>query len=332
MDAALPSLSLTEPHPWVAAGQHRIRFGVFGGPQLDQPPDWGRLIALVQAAENLGFDSYWTADHPALWADCWATLMPLAARTRTIRLGPLVNCIYYRSPALTARLAADIDQISQGRLVVGIGMGDATWEFAQLGLPFPPVRDRQAALEEALTIITGLWSGQPVTVEGAHFQVRAAVLRSGPVQQPRIPILIAGGGERVTLRQVAQFADASNFGAHANVGSAFTPEDVRRKLAALDAHCATLGRPADTVLRSHWSCPVVVAETPEGLQAKLTALGGIAQNFQTSMVAGLPHEVAAAYRGLADAGLQYFIAAVFGDDVETLRLLAEQVLPALASA
>jgi alkanesulfonate monooxygenase SsuD/methylene tetrahydromethanopterin reductase-like flavin-dependent oxidoreductase (luciferase family) len=317
-------------HPWVAEGRDRIRFGVFAGPQLDQPPDWAALLDFVQAADDLGFDSYWTADHPTSWADCWATLMPLAARTKRIRLGPLVDCIYYRSPALTARLAADVDQLSAGRVVFGVGMGDAAREFAQMGLAFPPTRERQAALEEALTIITGLWSGQSVTVEGAHFRVREAVLRSRPVQQPRIPILIAGGGERVTLRQVAQYADACNFGAHANVGSAFTAEDVRRKLGALDAHCAALGRPPDSVLRSHWSSPVVVAETPEDARRKVAALPAwVRENFRSSMVAGTPEEVVSSYRTLTAAGLGYFIACVVGNDVETLRLLADQVLPAL---
>jgi alkanesulfonate monooxygenase SsuD/methylene tetrahydromethanopterin reductase-like flavin-dependent oxidoreductase (luciferase family) len=255
--------------------------------------------------------------------------MPLALKTATIRLGTLVSCVYYRSPALLARLAADVDQLSGGRAVVGIGNGDNPAEFQRLGLPFPPVRERQAALEEALQIVTGLWAGQAVTVEGAHFRVREATLRAGPAQQPRIPVLVAGGGERVTLRQVARYADVSNFGAHEWVGSAFTLEDVQRKLAALDAHCAALGRPAETVLRSHFSMPVVVAATPERVRAKLEAIPNFVQNFPRSMVAGLPHEVVAAYRPLVEAGMQYFTASVIGDDVETLRLLAEQVLPEL---
>jgi alkanesulfonate monooxygenase SsuD/methylene tetrahydromethanopterin reductase-like flavin-dependent oxidoreductase (luciferase family) len=330
MDSSPPASSSWESHPWVAAGKGRIRFGVFAGPQLDQPPDWAALLDFVQAAEALGFDSFWTADHPIRFADCWATLMPLAARTKTIRLGPLVNCVSYRSPVLTARLAADVDRLSGGRLVVGVGIGHVEREFDQMGLPFPSTGERQAALAEALQIIRGLWAGGPVTFDGAHFQVREAALRSGPAQQPRLPILIAGGGERVTLRQVAQYADACNFGAGKQVGSAFTLDDVRRKLAALDGHCAALGRPPETVLRSHWSHPVVVAATPERLRAKLQAIASWAGS--AGQVAGLPGEVAAAYRSLAGAGIEYFIASVVGNDVETLQLLAEQVLPELAPA
>lgn len=311
MPAPSPESSPPGAHPWVAAGRDRVRFGVAYGPQLDQPPDWGGLIAFAQAAEALGFDSFWTADHPLAWSDCWATLMPLALATRTIRLGPLVSCVYYRSPVATARLAADLDQLSGGRLVLGVGTGDNPAEFARLGLPFPPPRERQAALGEALAIITGLWRGEPVTLEGRHFRVRGAALAAGPVQHPRVPILIAGGGERYTLRLVARRGDMSNFGAHPAVGSAFTLDDVRRKVAALASHCAALARPVAAVACSNWAAPVVVGPTPEAVRRKLAALpdwmrGGVA----SSTVAGTPAEVVAHYRPLVAAGLRYFMVCV----------------------
>ena len=145
-------------HPWVAAGRDRVRFGLMYGHQLDQPPDWGALVGFFPAAEALGYDSYWTADHPIFFADCESTLTLAARATHSIRLGPLVACVSYRHPALTARLAADLDQLSGGRLGLGLGTGDNPDEFAQLGLPFPPPRERQATLAEAVAVITGLWA------------------------------------------------------------------------------------------------------------------------------------------------------------------------------
>ncbi len=108
---------------------------------------------LAQMAEGLGFDSFWRTDHPMVGHDCWTTLAALAAVTRTIRLGTQVSCVAYRSPVLLARMAADIDAISHGRLVLGLGSGDMPREFQQMGLAYPTIQERQAALEEAIRII-----------------------------------------------------------------------------------------------------------------------------------------------------------------------------------
>jgi alkanesulfonate monooxygenase SsuD/methylene tetrahydromethanopterin reductase-like flavin-dependent oxidoreductase (luciferase family) len=301
-------------HPWVAAGRGRVRFGVAYGPQIAPRADWPALAGFVQTAEALGFDSYWTADHPAAWPECWMTLALLAAQTKTIRLGPLVSCVAYRPAALIARLARDLDDASGGRLVLGLGAGDSPDEFARLGLTWGTLRERQAALEAAIPAIRDLLGDAP----------------SPHTHQPRIPLLIAGGGERVTLRQVAHYADMANFGAHARVGGAFTGADIARKFAALRDHCAALYRPYEAVLRSHWAGPVVVAPTPDAVRAKLDRLPApLLERFRTSAITGTPAEVRDAYRALVAAGMQYCIAVVVGDDRETLHLLAEQVIPAL---
>ena len=104
------------------------------------------MHVLAQMAEGLGFDSFWRTDHPMVGHDCWTTLAALAAVTRTIRLGTQVSCVAYRSPALLARMAADIDAISHGRLVLGLGSGDMPREFQQLGLAYSTIQERQAAL------------------------------------------------------------------------------------------------------------------------------------------------------------------------------------------
>jgi alkanesulfonate monooxygenase SsuD/methylene tetrahydromethanopterin reductase-like flavin-dependent oxidoreductase (luciferase family) len=316
-----------ETHPWVADGAGRPRFGVAYGPRAD----WPATRDFAQAAEGLGFDSYWSYDHPLLGRDCWPLLTAVALATSTIRLGTLVNCVAYRHPALLARLAADVDDLSGGRLVLGLGIGDFAFEFARLGLPFAPVPQRQAALEEAARIVTGLlWTDQPVTVRGAHFAVEEAVLYPPPTRRPRIPLLIAGGGERVTLRQVARHADAANFGQSRYGGAARTLDDVRRKHAALQRHCDDLGRPYETVLRCHTTFYLVLATSPDALRAKVDRLPPLVRQLsEGSLVAATPGEAIAYFRDLAAAGVAYFIAAIYGDDVETVRLLTEEVIPAV---
>jgi alkanesulfonate monooxygenase SsuD/methylene tetrahydromethanopterin reductase-like flavin-dependent oxidoreductase (luciferase family) len=226
---------------------------------------------LVQEAEALGFDSYWTMDHPTSGMDCWTLLSALAVTTSTIRLGMAVNCIFYRSPTLLARMAADVDRLSGGRLILGLGIGNHEKEFAKMGIPFLPVSERQEALADTIQIVKGLWGSTPFTYTGTHFQVSEANVRPGPVQQPHVPVLLAGGGERVTLRHVAQCADVANFGADKRVGSAFTPADIVRKYAVLRQHCETLGRNYDSILRSYSSATVLVAETHAKLMTKLEA-------------------------------------------------------------
>ena len=312
-------------HPWVAARQNRIRFGIAFGPRRD----WPETRAFVQLVEALGFDSYWTMDHPISGFDAWSSLSALAAVTERLRLGPLVSCVFYRSPAMLARLAADVDRVSGGRLVLGLGGGNHAREFAKLGLPFPSTTERLAAVAETVHIVRGLWGEEPFTFASEHFRVNAATVRPTPVQQPRVPILIAGGGEKVTLRQVAEFADASNFSPHAMAGSAYGVEDVRRKLAVLRGHCEALERPFAAILRTQVAVPVVLAETASGLEAKLAAIPEtVRRGYASSTLAGLPEDAVAYYQGLAEAGLNYFIAGVYGNDTETVRLLAEQVMPA----
>jgi alkanesulfonate monooxygenase SsuD/methylene tetrahydromethanopterin reductase-like flavin-dependent oxidoreductase (luciferase family) len=236
-------------HPWVAEGARRVRFGLYGVLK----PDWTRTLEWAQLAEEVGFDSFWLADHPvAHGRDCWTYLAALATGTRRIRLGSLVSCVFYRAPALLARIVADVDMISNGRVVLGLGIGDIEGEFAQLGLAYPSVRERQAALGDALQVLPRLLGGEEVTLRGVHTGVANAVIRPGPSQEPRVPILVAGGGEKVTLRQVAQYADASNFGAGDTIGSAWTLDDVRRKYVALRGHCEAVGRPYDSVLRTYF--------------------------------------------------------------------------------
>jgi len=279
-------------------------------------------------------DSFWGIDHPILFgADCWTMLAMLAATTQRIRLGSLVSCVYYRQPALLARMAADVDRLSHGRLVLGLGMGDAAVEFEHMGIPLLPGRQRQQAVEETVHIVKGLWGSGPFSFEGQQFTVSEATVQPGPVQQPHVPLLIAGGGERVTLHQVAAHADACNFGEHANTGGVGTLDDVRRRFEALNRHCEVMGRPYESILRSHSTLVLLLAETEAQLQAKLEAIPPRRlASWRASSLIGTPREAVAYYQALTDAGMQYFVAFVYGADLETPRLLAERVIPELRAA
>jgi alkanesulfonate monooxygenase SsuD/methylene tetrahydromethanopterin reductase-like flavin-dependent oxidoreductase (luciferase family) len=312
-------------HPWVSNGQGTVRFGIAGGPT----GDWPALRDFVQMAEELGFDSYWRPDHPLLLSDCWTTLAAVAAVTSRLRIGSLVSCVFYRNPVLLARAVADVDRISQGRVVLGLGAGDIEAEFRAMGLRYPPVRERHEALAEMLHIIPPLLRGETVTYRGAHFQVEGAKLHCQPVQQPYVPVLIGGGGERTTLRLVAEHADASSIGVGSWGGGAQTDLDVRRKYEALQEHCSAVGRPYASVLRTFHFVPVLLAESESALAAKrerareLLALGGPAA------LVGTPERVVGRLRPLVAAGCRYFTLAV--PEPETLRMLAEHVIPALTA-
>ncbi|HEY2269070.1 MAG TPA: LLM class flavin-dependent oxidoreductase [Streptosporangiaceae bacterium] len=312
-------------HPWVASGIGRTRFAV-GPVFLDT---WSETRAFVQRAEALGFDACWANDHPNRIMDCWTSLSALALATERIRLISLVSCVYYRSPYLLARQAADVDRLSDGRLVLGIGSGWDAPEFAEMCIPMPSTTVRQETMEETLQIVQGLWRGEPFTFSGKHRQVKDAVLRVLPVQQPYVPILIAGGGEKVTLRQVARYADMSNFAPHESAGSAFDVGDVQRKLGRLEQFCAEAGRPYDSIVRSHYSPLLTLAADEDKLAEKKRKTRIPDAELRTVPLFATPEQAIAHYQALSDAGVQFFLCLVNGRDDETVHLLADVVIPAI---
>jgi alkanesulfonate monooxygenase SsuD/methylene tetrahydromethanopterin reductase-like flavin-dependent oxidoreductase (luciferase family) len=313
-------------HPWVAEGRNKIRFGISIYPQSKE---WADFFAIVKRIEALGYDSYWSYDHPTARADCWTALAALATQTSNIRLGTMIDCIYYRPSYLLARQAADVDRLSGGRLVLGIGIGDAPDEFADMGLRYPPTIERQQTLEETITVLRGLWSSEPITHHGQYVVARNNLGFHPPVQQPHIPILLAGGGEKVTLRQVAKYADMSNFGSHATTGGAYQTEDVVRKYDVLRGYCEEIDRPYDNILRSHFQMPLILVERADLLEARLAEFPkAVLENCKTSLVAGTPEDAIRYYQSLVDAGVQYFVANILDQDWQTIELLARDVMPA----
>jgi alkanesulfonate monooxygenase SsuD/methylene tetrahydromethanopterin reductase-like flavin-dependent oxidoreductase (luciferase family) len=239
-----------------------------------------------------------------------------------------VNSVYYRHPAILARMAADVDRASGGRLVLGLGMGDDKIEFEQLGIPLPSVSERQERLEETVQIIKGLWQGKPLTYQGRQFQLQQTNGFPLPVQQPHVPILIGGGGERVTLRQVAQYADMSNFGPHIWTGSAFQLEDVQRKYDVLNSYCEQYNRPPGSVLHSYFLPTLQIARTPEEVATKRLRYP-IQEDALEGAIVGTVEEVKEQIQTLVNVGVQYFIIYVLPTDTETLEIFAREIMPAI---
>lgn len=205
--------------------------------------------ALAEHVESTGWDGLWLADHfmpndqdtSAPWPEAWTTLAALGATVPRIRLGTLVTGNTYRHPAVLAKMAATVDHISGGRVVLGLGSGWQENEHEKYGIPFYTINNRLARMEEACQIIKALFNDESANFDGKFYQLKDAPLEPKPVQKP-LPLLIGGGGEKVTLRITAQYADEWNV--WGNV------ETLEHKMKILDQHCETLGRDPKEIHRT----------------------------------------------------------------------------------
>ena len=211
--------------------------------------DWQETLDLARHVEQTGWDGFWFCDHfmanapdtSGPWAEAWTTIAAVAAAVPRIRLGTLVTGNTYRHPAVLAKMAVTIDRISGGRLVLGLGSGWQENEHRAYGIPFYTTGDRLRRLEEACQVIKGLFSDEKTTFHGKYYQLEDAQLAPKPVQDP-LPLLIGGGGEKVTLRIAARWADEWNVWGDVDT--------MVHKMAILDRHCADLGRDPKEIERS----------------------------------------------------------------------------------
>lgn len=294
--------------------------------------DFGGLLERARACEESGFHSLWLADH--MWArglsdvdhlEIWTTLSALAARTSRLRLGSLVLCNSYRNPALVAKMASSLDQISGGRLELGIGAGWMDEEYRGYGYNFPSVRVRLEQLDEGLDVIRRLFTEPRATFQGKYYALDDAANNPRPVQKPYPPITIGGGGERVLLRLVAKHADRWN--CPMNAGA-----EIVHKLAILRSHCAEIGRDPATITVAEQTIVVLGKDEADFKQrwAMAKQLLGAFADLDAVAVCGTPDQVAAGLRAKIANGVRLFTL-MFGDlaPVETIRLFGEQVLPQL---
>src|SRR5258708_22479004 len=176
------------------------------------------MTRVAQEAEAVGFDSFWLFDHfhtvptptQEVTFECWTSTAALARDTRRVRIGQMVTCNGYRNPALLAKMASTVDVLSHGRLNFGIGAGWFEHEYRAYGYDYPDTSDRLRHLREAVQVILAMWTQEEAVFEGKYYQVRGAINQPKGIQKPHIPLLIGGGGEQVTLKLVAQYADACN--------------------------------------------------------------------------------------------------------------------------
>lgn len=316
----------------------------------DGLPQYLKMREIALRIEELGYDSVWLYDHfhtvpeARLEAtfEVWTATAALAEATSTVRLGQMCGCNIYRPPALLAKIAANIDVISGGRLDFGLGAGWYSHETVAYGYEFEKPSVRIGKLDEAIQIIRGMWTQDRFQFEGKYYNVGVgkannysgqeieldgAVNHPKPVQKPTPPLWIAGGGEQLTLRTVARYADRSNFGG--------TVEQVMHKNEVLDRHCGEQGRDPGSIART-MNINVMFGDDAE-VERLLKATGRSDKHVQGVKRMLFPREpqqlvdTLAEYREKAriDYVIVYFPDIVVGNSVQRF---AEEVAPKLSAA
>ncbi len=317
------------------------RFDLVG---IDPADHWDTMRSLVQRADTGPWESVWVYDHfhttpvPSDEAthEAWSLMSAFAASTSRVRLGQMCTCMGYRNPAYLAKVAATIDHVSGGRVEMGIGGGWYEHEWRAYGYGFPEVPDRLRMLREGVDIMQQAWTTGSATLDGRYYQVDGALVRPLPVQDGGIPIWVAGGGEKVTLKIAATYASYTNF--------AGDLDTFRHKSAVVRAHAERIGRDDAEITRSSNFQAVIgeteseVAERLRAVEARLAPHLGdrleaeMAKYSAPAALVGTVEQVTEKLAAYGDAGVDYAIA-YFPEaayDTSGIDLFAEKVIPALS--
>ena len=306
-----------------------IRFGVTL-PQIKR--GWADTRAAALELERLGFDSLWLNDHlygipmpPIPILEAWTTLSAVGAITSRCELGLLVSPPGFRNPALHAKMAATLDHITNGRVIMGLGAGWFTQEFEGYGYEFPSVKARLEQLVEAITIMKRMWTEDAPTFRGKHFSIDSVICEPKPVRRP--PILVGGGGEKVLLRIVAEHADVwNNLAVHQG--------ELARKVEVLHRHCRDVGRDPGSIGISQQTLVVIGADEADGrakMEKAKSLYGGHLGDIERHGIWGSPEQIVDRIRAQAAIGVSHFVIEFFGKDVrQPATLFAERVLPAFS--
>ncbi|MBF6354875.1 TIGR03560 family F420-dependent LLM class oxidoreductase [Nocardia higoensis] len=329
-----------------------MRFGLFV-PQgwrldlvgIDVEQQWDVMRGLARRAdEHDEWESIWVYDHfhtvpqPTREAthEAWTLMAAFAASTERVRLGQMCTAISYRHPAYLAKVAATTDIISGGRVEMGIGGGWYEHEWRAYGCGFPSAGDRLARLDEGVQIFRQAWTTGEATFHGKHYQVDGAIVRPLPLQDGGIPLWIAGGGEKKTLRIAAKYADYTNFSGEL--------EEFARKSEILREHCAEVGTDFDAIVRSSNFNAVLGRDEAEvkqrvaSIRAQLAAAIGDAaaaeyaeRLFASGPAVGTPEQVAENLSKVQQLGLGYAILNFpeSAYDTSGIELFEKEVVPAL---
>jgi len=312
----------------------KINFGVFlpfytfrnqkTGSQL-----FIQLKKIVQECEQLGYESVWLDDHlmmgltPIL--ECWTTLSALSVATEKIKLGTMVTCNSFRNPALLAKMAATLDNISNGRLELGIGAGVQKREHEAYGYTFSSNKQRIQRLNEAVEIIKKLWTQKKSSYEGNHFTITDAICEPKPIQKPHPPIVIGGSGEELTLKVTAQQANRFDWGYLLSV------DEYLHKLKVLENHCTKVGRSLDEIEKSCWPAGQIFIRTTKAdlnqQVSKWLPEGTSLDEFKQTSFVGTPEEFMRILKKYMDLGVNHFML-FFGDlpDLTGLQVFAQKIV------
>ena len=307
-----------------------MRVRIFTEPQ--QGATYDELLAIARVSEELGFDAFFRSDHFLRMgsgagepgpSDAWATLAGLAVETSRIRLGTLVTSATFRLPGPLAITVAGIDEMSGGRVELGLGAGWFDAEHTAYGIPFPPTRERFDRLEEQLAIITGLWetpAGKKFAYEGTYYQVTDSPGLPKPVQRPRPPVIIGGHGPRRTPELAARYADEFNM--------AFsTVEKTAAQFGRVREACAAAGRDPSALVYSA-AQTVCCGADETTLFRRAAAIGESVEDVRARMLGGSPAEIVDKIGAFAEAGAQTVYLQVLDlADLDHLSDIAAQVLP-----
>jgi F420-dependent oxidoreductase-like protein len=289
-----------------------MRFGLFtsmGG------QTWAGVLDLWRHLETTGWDIACVTDHflpntkerEGAMLESWSTLSALSALVPRMRVGTIVLGNTYRHPAVVAKMAAQVDIISGGRLLLGLGAGWQQNEHEAYGIPFYTLGERLARLDEACQVMTSLWTERRSNFKGRYYQLSDAPLDPKPMQAPRPELMIGGGGERVTLRIAAKHAD------HSNIWGG--PQVLAKKRAILDEHCAAVGRDPKTITRSA-NMALLITDKKEDVnrlaETIATRMGRHAADARDTCLAGTPDQIRDQLHQLRAAGVDVlFIPSMF---------------------
>ncbi|MEJ5945644.1 LLM class F420-dependent oxidoreductase [Pseudokineococcus basanitobsidens] len=302
---------------------------VFTEPQ--QGATYDDLLAIARTAEAAGYDAFFRSDHFLAMGDgdglpgptdAWTTLAGLARETRTIRLGTLVTSATFRHPGVLAVQVAQVDQMSGGRVELGLGSGWYEAEHRAYGIPFPDVRERFDRYAEQLAVVTGLLgtsAGETFSFTGDHYELSDSPALPRPVQQP-VPVVVGGGGKRRTPALAARYASEFNL----PFGSV---EDVRTQFGRVRAACEQAGRDARELT---WSSALVVCVGRDDAEVarRAAAIGRDVEELRANGLAGTPDEVVEKIGRYSAVGSQRTYCQFLDlGDLDHVELVAERVMP-----
>ena len=306
-----------------------MQLRIFTEPQ--QGADYGRQLAVARAAEELGFDAFFRSDHYLTIGgsglpgptDSWITLAGLARETARIRLGTLVSAATFRYPGPLAIAVAQVDEMSAGRIELGLGTGWFADEHAAYGIPFPGLAERFDRLEEQLAIITGLWEtplGKTFSFEGSYYPLTDSPALPKPAQRPRPPIVVGGHGQHRTPRLAARFADEYNV---VFVG----PEETGAAFGRVRDACAAVGRdPASLVYSAAQT--VCCGRTRAEVARRAAAISEDVAQLAATGLAGSPAQIVDKLGRFAEVGVSRMYLQVLDlHDLDHLELIAGEVMP-----